>query len=104
MIINSAYQAPKLIDLDTKTSHLPVKMSGTELAGSFSDMLKGALESLNAQQQEVTRLNEAFMKGEITDIHTLLIASEKAHLGLELTVQVRNKVIEAYQEIMRIQI
>jgi len=104
MIINSANQAAKLIGQDAKLSRAPEGLSGTELAGSFSELLKGAIESLNAQEQEVHRLNEAFMRGEITDIHNLLIAAEKAHLGLELTVQVRNKAIEAYQEIMRIQI
>ncbi|MDT2247307.1 flagellar hook-basal body complex protein FliE [Paenibacillus larvae] len=62
------------------------------------------MDDLNKQQLSVDDMNQKFVKGEITDIHQLMVASEKASLGLELAVQVRNKAIEAYQDIMRIQI
>ena len=45
-----------------------------------------------------------FEAGQLPDVHQLLIAAEKSSINLELTVQFRNKVIEAYQEIMRTQI
>ncbi|AHD05963.1 flagellar hook-basal body complex protein FliE [Paenibacillus larvae] len=73
----------------------------TEKFGSF---LLDAIDDLNKQQLSVDDMNQKFVKGEITDIHQLMVASEKASLGLELAVQVRNKAIEAYQDIMRIQI
>jgi flagellar hook-basal body complex protein FliE len=59
---------------------------------------------LNTQQATVDQLNQSFIKGELSDVHQLTIASEKATLGLELTVQVRNKIVEAYQEVMRTQL
>jgi flagellar hook-basal body complex protein FliE len=74
------------------------------LAKTFGSFLNDALNQLNAQQNEVDQLNTQFVKGELSDVHQLMIASEKASLGLELAVQVRNKVIEAYQDIMRMQI
>ena len=80
------------------------KITATELAQSFGQYLKDALNQLNAQQAEVEMLRDQFISGQMTDPHALMIAAEKASLGLELTVQVRNKVIEAYQEIMRTQI
>lgn len=76
----------------------------SELAGSFSDALSRAIHTVDSQEKQVKTLNEQFVTGQISDVHTLMIASEKAQLGLQLTVQVRNKVIEAYQEIMRTQL
>jgi flagellar hook-basal body complex protein FliE len=79
----------------------PNEKSASEVSDQFSTYLSGAIADLNKQQAAVDQLNTQFVKGEMSDVHKLMIASEKASLGLELTVQVRNKVIEAYQEIMR---
>ena len=75
-----------------------------KVSESFGVMLENALQSVANQEKEVRVLNEQFITGQISDVHTLMIASEKAQLGLQLTVQVRNKMIEAYQEIMRTQL
>lgn len=74
------------------------------LGKKFSAFLHDAINSLNVQQEEVHKLNTQFILGDLEDAHQLLIAAQKASISLELTVQVRNKVIEAYQEIMRMQI
>jgi flagellar hook-basal body complex protein FliE len=79
-------------------------ISTTDLTKEFGSYLNDALNKVNNQHSNVEHLREKFMTGQMTDPHTLMIASEKASLGLELTIQVRNKVIEAYQEIMRTQI
>lgn len=75
-----------------------------EVSKQFGAFLSDAINNLNDQQNTVDQLNRKFAAGELSDVHQLMIAAEKASLGLELTVQVRNKVIEAYQEIMRMQI
>ncbi|MCI3919029.1 flagellar hook-basal body complex protein FliE [Paenibacillus sp. TRM 82003] len=76
----------------------------SKISESFGSLLERALESVNNQEKEVKVLNEQFITGQLTDVHSLMIASQKAQLGLQLTVQVRNKVIEAYQEVMRTQL
>lgn len=76
----------------------------TKLTSAFGKMLDNALQAVDNQEKQVHTLNEQFITGQISDVHSLMIASEKAQLGLQLTVQVRNKVIEAYQEIMRTQL
>lgn len=78
--------------------------SASEITDQFGRFLNDAMIKLNNQQLAVDKLNEQFAKGEIADVHQLMIASEKASLGLQLTVQVRNKVVEAYQDIMRMQV
>lgn len=76
----------------------------TDQAGQFSGYLNDALSKLAGQQATVDTMNEKFVTGELSDVSSLMIASEKASIGLQFTVQVRNKVIEAYQDIMRMQI
>ncbi|MBU7317326.1 flagellar hook-basal body complex protein FliE [Paenibacillus oleatilyticus] len=82
----------------------PKITSASEVTDQFGKFLSDAIADLNNQQSTSDVMKDQFVKGEISDVHQLMIASEKASLGLELTVQVRNKVIEAYQEIMRTQI
>ncbi|WP_424765796.1 flagellar hook-basal body complex protein FliE [Paenibacillus sp. sgz302251] len=74
-----------------------------ELTQSFGQFLESAINNVNAQEKNVQNLNTQFLVGEV-DVTKVLIASEQASLNLQLTTQVRNKVIEAYQEIMRMQV
>lgn len=70
----------------------------------FSDLLKNAVEAVNSMQHEAGRLSEAVAKGENFNIHQAVIAGEKAGLSFQLLMQVRNKMIDAYQEVMRMQV
>ncbi|MGV7227402.1 MAG: flagellar hook-basal body complex protein FliE [Nitrospirales bacterium] len=70
----------------------------------FGDVLKNAVESVNSMQHEAGRLEDAVAKGENVNIHQAVIAGEKAGLSFRLLMQVRNKMVEAYQEVMRMQV
>jgi flagellar hook-basal body complex protein FliE len=70
----------------------------------FSAWLSESIGSVNQLQLDKQQAQQRFITGELNDVHTLMIASQKAELGLQLTVQVRNKMLEAYQEIMRMQV
>lgn len=70
---------------------------------SFSDYLKNALNEVNDLQQQASQSGEKLAMGDETYLHNTVIAYEKAKLALELTIGVRDKIVEAYQEIMRIQ-
>lgn len=73
-------------------------------AASFSEMLCRALEEINARQQKADELARTFAAGEIEDVHQVVIAMQEAKLLLQLAVEVRNKAVEAYQEISRMQV
>ncbi|MDF2724126.1 MAG: flagellar hook-basal body protein FliE [Paenibacillus sp.] len=79
-------------------------VGAAQISKDFGAFLNDAMNSLNKQQASVDTLNDKFVIGEIADVHQLTIAAEKLSLSLEMTVQIRNKVIEAYQEVMRTQI
>lgn len=74
-----------------------------EATASFAAFLKRSLDQVAALEHNVHRMNDLFIIGE-ADVNDVMIAAAKAELGITLTAQVRNKVIEAYQEIMRMQI
>jgi flagellar hook-basal body complex protein FliE len=80
------------------------KTSDIQEGTGFGDFLNKAVEEVNALQQDSSQLKSNLVTGEIEDIHQVMIAAEKANLAFQLTLQIRNKVIEAYQEIMRMQV
>jgi len=71
---------------------------------SFIDLLKESINKTNQLQQEANQITRDFALGKIDDVHQVTIATEKAQLALNLTISIQNKVVEAYKEIMRLQI
>lgn len=89
----------------------PVPLAAPGAAGgesqgstSFTDILKEKLQQVDALQKEADAAIQGFVAGGITDVHEVMLATQRAQLALELTVQVRNKLVEAYQEVFRMQI
>ena len=56
------------------------------------------------QMSTVCRMNQALAAGQIEDVSQVIVASEKAGIAMQVTLQVRNKIVEAYQEVMRMQV
>ncbi|AVX20776.1 MULTISPECIES: flagellar hook-basal body complex protein FliE [Carboxydocella] len=71
---------------------------------SFSEILAANLAKVDELQKQSDAARMQLLTGQAPDLHTVMIIGEKANLALQLTVQIRNKVIEAYQEIMRMQV
>jgi flagellar hook-basal body complex protein FliE len=70
----------------------------------FVEQINEMLDNVNDLQLDAGKAAEQFAKGEIEDVHDVMIAAEKASVGLELVLEVRNKLVEAYREIMRTQV
>lgn len=70
----------------------------------FLSSLKEAIEKVNAIQLEANRAAEQLMTGEIQDVHQTMVALQKAEISFQLMMQVRNKLVAAYEEIQRMQI
>jgi flagellar hook-basal body complex protein FliE len=75
-----------------------------EAQQAFSQFLKEAINKVNTEQVKSDIMTEKLAKGENIDLHQVMIASQKASISLQLALEVRNKVIEAYQEVMRMQV
>ena len=72
--------------------------------GSFGETLTKAIEKVNDFQTESDSLAAKVAGGDLDNVHQAMISMEKASLALEFAVQVRNKAIEAYQELMKTQV
>ncbi len=71
--------------------------------GEFGKVLEGTIEALDSLQKDASGAVEKFLTGENEELHTTVLAAQKAELAFDLGLQVRNKVVAAYQEIMRMQ-
>ncbi len=80
------------------------KPTPAEVSQEFSSFLSDAMNKVNQAQVESSNLADRFAAGEITDLHQVTVAGQKASVMLQMTMQVRNKMIESYQEIMRMSI
>ena len=80
------------------------KVKGSGDAPGFGDMVKDAVGEVNDLQGKADTLAQKAATGDMQDIHQVMLALNKANSAFGLTVQVRNKAIEAYQEIMRMQV
>lgn len=70
-------------------------------ANGFTDALKSALDGVSATQRNAEDLSAAYERGEVTDIAKVMLARQEAGIAFEATLQVRNRLLSAYQEIMR---
>jgi len=80
--------------------------SGDEVASvDFSEKLKSAIDQVNKSQLSADRLSEQFVSDQSNvDLHEVMISLQKANVSFQSMVQVRNKLVTAYQEIMNMQV
>ncbi|HHV35314.1 MAG TPA: flagellar hook-basal body complex protein FliE [Syntrophomonadaceae bacterium] len=71
---------------------------------SFKDLFGSALHQVNSLQKDAERKAGEVVLGDANSFHEVVIATEKAALALQLLVQFQNKAVDAYHEIMRIQL
>lgn len=88
-------------------SELP-ELSGskpkTGAAGSFGETLNSAIKQVVEAQQQAEEAVQGLAQGQGTDVHTAMLAMQKADTSFQMMMQVRNKLISAYEEVMRMQV
>jgi len=81
-----------------------IRPAGESRAGSgFQDVFSSAIQKVEGMGQEASASVERFLSGEGEELHTTVLATQRAELAFEMFLQARNKVVSAYQEIMRMQ-
>lgn len=100
MKINNV-QSPFALNTNTVDKNKPATTNGQI---SFKKALFEALNNVNSLQQESATATQKLATGEIEDLHQVMITAQKASIALNATIEIRNKVIEAYQEVMRMQV
>ncbi|MBM7692269.1 flagellar hook-basal body complex protein FliE [Peribacillus deserti] len=75
-----------------------------EAQKNFASVLKESIEKVNETQSISDEYTSKLVRGENVDLHQVMIASQKASITLQTAMEIRNKVIETYQEMMRMQV
>jgi flagellar hook-basal body complex protein FliE len=83
--------------------NLQLKLDNNE-GLSFTELLKESILRVNQMQEDADKITRDFALGKIDNIHQVTIATEKARLALNLTLAIQNKVVNAYKEVMRMQL
>ena len=85
------------------TSHLGETVE-KEPPKNFGTYLKDALAEVNRLQLNADEQTKLLAAGEVSDVSQVVVAGQKAEIALQLTLQLRNRAVAAYQEIMRMQV
>lgn len=104
LTISSANRFLESASLDSKTIKAENSSRTNEAGTSFADTLKEAVNSVNQLQLDADHKAQELSTGKTDDIASVMLAAEKADISLRAMVQVRNKIIDAYQEIMKMQV
>lgn len=99
--IGSIAQLQDGIEFSPQRQELGTNEAG---GGSFADMLSRAIEGVDDSMKESDQKVQDLIAGKTENVHDVMISMQKAQLSFQLMVEVRNKAIEAYQEISRMQI
>jgi flagellar hook-basal body complex protein FliE len=82
----------------------PAAKTGGRDAGSFTAAFQDAVSQVEQQRIDAQGSLDRFLSGEGEELHKVALATQKAEISFELFQQVRNKVVQAYQEVMRMQV
>jgi len=99
--IDSLYKGMGEIGAGSKAAPMAPAAGSSQTGASFLETLQGQLSSTNESLQAADKAAQNFASGKGGDLHEVMIAMEKADVSLRTVTAVRNKVVEAYQEIMR---
>jgi flagellar hook-basal body complex protein FliE len=97
----------KVGDLQSSVQLIPPEISANknaqEVTKSFQETLDGFINDVNNLQNSADKAIDKMASGEAADVHEVMIAVEKAKVSFDLLLQVRNKMLDAYKQIMQMQ-
>lgn len=104
--IDSAKLLAEMRSMTAQAKGVPLtEATDASSAGQFGDLLKRAIDGVNEAQQKADALQQAFEVGDTgVDLPQVMVASQKARVAFTAMIEVRNKLLDAYQEVMRMQV
>jgi flagellar hook-basal body complex protein FliE len=81
----------------------PIQPAGSSEGADFRSVLSGAIDRVEKLQTNAGQAVDRYLSGDNEDVHTAAMAVQRAEISLDMFLQTRNKVVSAYQEIMRMQ-
>ena len=97
-------ELPRLGNFPDMNSVTPGQESESVRGPGFCDTLGGLLHDVDSIQKSSNEATRRMLTGEIEDVHQVMVAMEEAQTSFQLMMEVRNKLVEAYREVMRMQV
>lgn len=94
----------RIIAPELETGAAPKGAAAPEGEGGFADLLQEGIDRLETLEKNANDQVRKMLAGEDVELHRVIMAGEQAGLAFELMMSVRNKVVDAYQEVMRMQV
>ncbi|MBY0504934.1 MAG: flagellar hook-basal body complex protein FliE [Bryobacteraceae bacterium] len=88
---------------DTIGAAKPASEAGNE-ESAFGGILKQAIQQVTGAAQQADESLNSFLRGESEEVHKVALDAQRAEISMEMFLQMRNKVVQAYQEVMRMQL
>jgi flagellar hook-basal body complex protein FliE len=101
---NPASQVRSLRDVEPQTGGITLRPETGAQGASFKDTLTNVIGEVNDLQLHSENMVERFAAGEVKNLHEVIIAQQEASIAFRLVQEVRNKLLESYQDIMRTQV
>ena len=98
---------PMNVNLDALrklSSQITTQETQKEGAIPFQDVLKGFMNEVNDLQLNMDKKIDMFASGQVKDVHEVMVAVEEADIAFQLMMEIRNKLIKAYEEVMKMQV
>lgn len=102
MIINNFVASEKIFGNDN--FNINNNENNKTSSSSFQNVLKDSLDKLNEKQVQADEVTNDFVAGNDVEVHEMLLDMEEAKISMQLAIQIRNKVVEAVQELTRMQL
>jgi len=83
---------------------LEINSSSSAGGGEFKNMFESAVQQVESSRQSADAAVKSYLSGENTELHSTILATQDAEMQFDMFMQVRNKVVSAYQEIMKMQV
>ncbi|HEB85004.1 MAG TPA: flagellar hook-basal body complex protein FliE [Bacteroidetes bacterium] len=80
------------------------KAGKPEGAAGFQETLKGLVQDVDRMQKTAAESTQRLLTGQIEDVHQVMVAMEEAQTSFQLMMEIRNKIVDAYKEVMRMQV
>lgn len=98
MIINNFVPKEKIFENSISSNN------NSNSSSNFENVLKDSLDKLNEKQIAADNITNDFIAGKDVEVHEMILGMEEAKMSLQMAIQVRNKVVEAVQELTRMQL
>lgn len=92
------------VSLNNAVQGIAATGSPAKTGSGFASALEGAIQSVEQQSQQADQAVQNFLNGDGEELHTVALKVQRASLAFDLGLQVRNKIVSAYQEVMRMQV